>query len=162
MKNLGIFLFIFSLIYLFFMVPQIGSDVQTFVILDKDFNTDNAKLYPYLIGIIIFLISILMIIKGLIIKEKPQVSNSSRIYLHKAKDVGILIVISLIYIILLEPLGFFIMTPVCLAVFSWFFGLRKWSGFILEPILITIIVYVGFELLMKVQLPKGILEWIFY
>jgi len=55
MKNLGIFLFIFSLIYLFFMVPQIGSDVQTFVILDKDFNTDNAKLYPYLIGIIIFL-----------------------------------------------------------------------------------------------------------
>jgi hypothetical protein len=54
------------------------------------------------------------------------------------------------------------MTPVCLVIFSWFFGLRKWFGLIVVPILITTFVYLCFEILMKVQLPKGILEWMFF
>jgi hypothetical protein len=162
MKNLGIFFFIFSLIFLFLLVPKIGSDIQTYKILDVDYNTDKAKLFPYLIGVTIFVISILIIIQDLRKKVKIQASNSSQINSQKVKDVGILLVISLIYIILFEPLGFFIMTPVCLVIFSWFFGLRKWFGLIVVPILITISVYLCFEILMKVQLPKGILEWMFF
>lgn len=162
MKNLGIFFFIFSLIFLFLLVPKIGSDVQTFKILDVDYNSDKAKLFPYLIGVTILVISILIIIQDLRRKVKIQAGNSSQINSQKVKDVGILLVICLIYIVLFEPLGFFIMTPVCLVVLSCFFGLRKWFGLIVAPILITIFVYLCFEILMKVQLPKGILEWMFF
>ena len=162
MKNLGIFLFIFSIIFLFFLVPQIGSDVQTFVILDEDYNTDKAKLFPNLIGYIILFVSVILITKGFIIKAKTQDDSSPKMNFQNVKNVGILIIISVLYIILLEPVGFIIMTPICLIIFSWFFGSRKWFSFIGVPILVTIFVYICFESLMKVQLPKGILEWMFY
>lgn len=162
MKSLSIFLFIFSLVFLFLMVPKIGTDVQTYNILDVDYNTDKAKLFPYLIGAMILIISILSIIQDLRKKVKIQASNLSQINLQKVKDVGILLAISLIYIILFEPIGYFIMTPICLVVCSWYFGSRKWFRFIVMSILVTVFIYFCFEILMKVQLPKGILEWIFY
>ena len=162
MKYLGVFLFVFSLTFVLLLVPKIGADVQTFVILDEDYNTDKAKLFPFIIGAFLLIISIIIIIKEFIIKAKVPTNDSPKINLQKVKDVSTLIIISLIYIILLEPIGFFIMTPICLVIYSWVFGSRKWFGFIVLPILITVFVYLCFELLMKVQLPKGILEWMFY
>ena len=64
MKNLSVFLFIFSIVFLFLLVPKIGSDVQTFVILDEDYNTDKPKLFPYVIGAIILGISFSIITRA--------------------------------------------------------------------------------------------------
>lgn len=162
MKNLSIFLFIFSLVFLFLMVPRIGADVQTYTLLGVDYNTDKAKLFPYLIGAAILILSIISIIQELRKKVKIQANSLTLINTQKVKDVGILFIISLIYIILFEPIGYFIMTPICLSVCSWYFGSRNWFGFIVMSILVTVSIYFCFEIIMKVQLPKGILEWIFY
>lgn len=62
MKNLSIFLFIFSLVFLFLMVPRIGADAETYSILGVDYNTDKAKLFPYLIGAMILILTGIMIL----------------------------------------------------------------------------------------------------
>lgn len=162
MKNVGIFFFLFSLVFLLFLVPQIGADEQAYTLLGEDFNTDEAKLFPYLIGGIILVISIFMIIQGWIKEAKTQTKDSSQIEFNKIIDVGTLLIYCLIYIVLLEPLGFFIVTPVCLVFCLWFFGLRKWLELSMIPILTTAFIYLCFEILMGVHLPKGILEWMFY
>ena len=162
MRNLGIFFFLFSFIFLIFLIPEIGADSQAFELLGEDFNTNEAKFFPSLIGAIILIISILMIIQGTMTQAKTQNVNSTGIDSKKFKDVGILLAISLTYVILLEPLGFFITTPIGLFACLWFFGMRKWLGLTLMPILVTIFIFICFEMLMSIQLPKGILEWMFY
>lgn len=162
MKKLGIFFSLFSLFFLVVLVPKIGADYQAFDLLGEDFNTDNAKFFPYVIGAFILLLSVLMIIQGFIPKEKGQSTHSESINWKKLKDVGILMAISLAYTILLEPLGFFIMTPLALFVCLWFFGMRKWLSLSVIPILVTLFIFVCFEVLMSIQLPKGVLEWMFY
>lgn len=162
MKKLGIFFFLFSLFFLVILIPKIGAEYQAFDLLGEDFNTNDAKLFPYIIGSIILLLSILMTIQGFIPKTKDQTRQSGNINWKKIKDVGILLLISLGYTILLEPLGFFIMTPTVLFVCLWFFGMRKWLSLSAIPILVTLFIFVCFEVLMSIQLPKGILEWMFY
>lgn len=162
MKKLGIFFFLFSLFFLVVLVPKIGADYQAFELLGEDFNTDDAKFFPYMIGVILLLLSILIILQGLIQKAKDQTIYPEGVDWGKVKDVGILLAISLAYIILLEPLGFFIITPIALIVCLWFFGMRRWLSMIAIPILVTLFIFVCFEVLMSIQLPKGILEWMFY
>lgn len=162
MKKLGIFFFLFSLFFLVILIPKIGAEYQAFDLLGEGFNTNDAKLFPYIIGSIILLLSILMTIKGFIPKTKDQTRQSENINWKKITDVGILLLISLGYTILLEPLGFFIMTPLALFICLWFFGMRKWLSLSAIPIVVTIFIFVCFEVLMSIQLPKGILEWMFY
>lgn len=162
MKKLGIFFFLFSVVLLIILIPKIGENEIAIDILGEDFNTDEVKLLPYLIGAIILIISISIFIQDWITKRKIQDDGLSHINLKKLKDVGILLAISLLYVILLEPIGFFIMTPIWLFICLLFLGSRKWFSLSVIPFLITIFIFLSFEKLMSIQLPKGILEWMFY
>ena len=162
MKKIGLFFLLFSLAFLILMVPKIGVNELAVDILGEDFNTDEAKLFPYMIGIIILVISVVSLLQGWLAKPKVQENTIKPIDYKKLKEVGILLLISVLYVLLLEPLGFFIMTPIALFVCLWFFGSRKWLGLTVMPIIVTMLIFLCFEELMSIQLPKGILEWMFY
>ncbi len=74
------------------------------------------------------------------------------------KRVALLLISSVIYYLLINPLGYLIATPIFLVVVSYLLELRKVKTLILYPIGFSIFLYICFVVLLRVPLPMGILE----
>jgi hypothetical protein len=61
------------------------------------------------------------------------------------------------YALLLETVGYALLTPVALVVLCVFLGFRRWFVLLLTALLFTALVYVGFRYGMKILLPEGLL-----
>jgi cellulose synthase/poly-beta-1,6-N-acetylglucosamine synthase-like glycosyltransferase len=143
------------------LVPNIGAGIKTYAILGTKTSIARAHYFPYLIGVTILVISILIITREWKNKAKNENIFFPQVDLEKMKGAGILLIFSLIYIILLGPLGFFIVTPVFMIICLWYLGLHEWVKLSLISILTTICVFLVFNTLMGVQLPMGMVKWIF-
>jgi hypothetical protein len=66
--------------------------------------------------------------------------------------------IGMSYIVLIPLLGVILVTPLCMAAYSWYFGLRRWVWIVIVPIVLTAFIYVSFGKFMMVPLPMGFLE----
>lgn len=91
------------------------------------------------------------------IKSGAQGSRSP-IHKEQLKPVLVFMGVGTIYILSLSFLGVLIATPLCLIVFFWYFDLRKWVWILPLAAGITALIYICFEKLMMVPLPKGFLE----
>ena len=69
---------------------------------------------------------------------------------------GILIV----YMLLLQPLGFLIDTILFVLVVMWWLGVRDWKLLVLIPILTSVILFYIFKYLLFIRLPLGVLKGI--
>ena len=65
--------------------------------------------------------------------------------------------ILIIYVLLLDPVGFILTTLVCSFLVMLVMGERKWYVLVFMPIALVIILYLVFNLGLRVPLPKGIL-----
>ena len=61
------------------------------------------------------------------------------------------------YTLLLETVGYVLLTPVALVALCLFLGFRRWPILLVTAILFTALVYVGFRYGMKILLPEGLL-----
>lgn len=79
--------------------------------------------------------------------------------------VVLFIIITFLYLIVMEKLGFVLSTLVYIPLLMWVLG-TKWRDsklvFILLPILLTIGLYLLFETVLDIPLPEGFLEEMFY
>ncbi|NIO12103.1 MAG: hypothetical protein GTO40_30405, partial [Deltaproteobacteria bacterium] len=66
--------------------------------------------------------------------------------------------IGVAYIVLIPFLGVILVTPLCLAAYFWYFGLRRWVWIIVVPIVLTAFIYICFGKFMMVPLPMGFFE----
>ena len=64
--------------------------------------------------------------------------------------------ILIIYVLLLDPVGFILTTLVCSFLVMLVMGERKWYVLVFMPIALVIILYLVFNLGLRVPLPKGI------
>lgn len=158
MRRSGIISFVFALTVFLLLIPRIGEDQPAVKILGDDYNTGEAKLFPYLTSGIILIISVIMMIQGFLKKRDRRRTADKR----QIRDVAILLLICIVYILILTPVGFLLSTPACLLTILLFFGIRKAKGLILIPVFVTGAIFLCFEVLMSIELPKGVLEWMFY
>ena len=61
------------------------------------------------------------------------------------------------YTLLLETVGYLLLTPVALVALCVFLGFRRWFVLLLTAVVFTALVYVGFRYGMKILLPEGLL-----
>ena len=75
---------------------------------------------------------------------------------HEAKRALTTMAIILVFIYLIEYLGFFIAAPIGLAAMMYHMGNRQIRNYILMAVLVPPVTYIIFEKLMVVILPRGI------
>ncbi|MBM3525582.1 MAG: tripartite tricarboxylate transporter TctB family protein [Alphaproteobacteria bacterium] len=72
--------------------------------------------------------------------------------------VGATAAILIAYWLLLEQVGYVILTPVAILLLATFLGYRRWLLLIAVAAAFTVIVYAGFRYGMQIFLPEGLLD----
>ena len=140
-QKFGIILLIFCLILWFFIIPtQISS-------------TKDA-VYPRFVNVWIAICGILLIIKSW--------KSTEKIILYESKDEkGIIrvvatVLIFLIYIFMIDFLGFFISSFIFIIILMLSFGVRQWIKLISVPIILLLFLYFLIKKILFFPLPEGI------
>lgn len=140
-QKFGIILLIFCLILWFFIIPtQISS-------------TKDA-VYPRFVNVWIAICGILLILKSW--------KSTEKIILYESKDEkGIIrvvatVIIFLIYIFMIDFLGFFISSFIFIIILMLSFGVRQWIKLISVPIIILLFLYFLIKKILFFPLPEGI------
>ena len=153
----GSVLLLFS-IALYFLIPyQIGM-----------IETEKAHMapsfYPKLILVSLAFIALIYLIVSIV--EESRKNSAAREKKMAGEDAGILagdlaralitIAITLIYVYVFEILGFFVATPLLLGAMMFHMGNRRLPTFCLVMIFTPLIMYILFDRVMSILLPKGI------
>jgi len=122
-----------------------------------DFRDPGAGLMPFLIGTVLFLVSLPMVLKPILkLKTRNEISkktDSGKIDLLKVASVsGSLFA----YCLLIQKLGYLVTTTLLLLFLLKTASSRKWSFVIIGSVLTVIVTYFGFTLL-GLRFPRGIL-----
>jgi len=108
----------------------------------------SASTYPRIILSVIILISIYLAFK-------PTNAHASKAKLSLPGIVSILLMA--IYIALLEPIGFFILTPILLILLPLLAGFRAYRWILISVLCVTLTIYGVFVLVLNIPLPPGLL-----
>jgi len=113
-------------------------------------NADSTNLPLFLSWFLIFLATLLLI-RRLRNKDKNIYSFAG------SKKAMIFVAMMIIYVILMNLIGFYVMTAVFLIVSVWLLGYRniKWLSLITTGTLVVL--YLSFNVLFKLQIPTGLL-----
>lgn len=154
--RIGIAFLCIAAVFAFFIVPTVseewrkGSEAEFFVV--------GPKLLPYLSAASMALLSLLLIASGLRERRRKESQEKGFWEWEKAAPVIVSIAIAAAYILLLPLLGFLIATPICMAVYFWYYGLKRRLFFAILVIAVPLIVYYCFYRLISVPLPRGLLD----
>jgi hypothetical protein len=156
--RVGIFFLAFSLCVALFVVPMIGEEWRQAPTADMEYFTLGPRFFPYIsIGIIGFL-SVILILQSWW-QHRSRLTAPRPVFTGDVlKAVLTSIGIGGAYIVLIPLLGVILVTPLCLAAYFWYFGLRRWVWIIVVPIVLTAFIYICFGKFMMVPLPMGLLE----
>lgn len=77
---------------------------------------------------------------------------------REAFRVAVTAAILVAYAVLLESVGYLLLTPVTLVALCVFLGFRRWFVLLVTAVAFTGLVYVGFRYGMKILLPEGPLD----
>ncbi len=140
-RKLGIGLIVFCIIMWFYCIP--------YHIVGRD-----PKFFPRLIVFFILIPAVLLIVtrKDAAIASRPRFSD--RKDLHKS---FLTCLFFLIYIALIDIIGYFTATFLTILGFLYFFGDRNWKGMLLVSSGIIFFIYFVIEKMLSFPLPKGVI-----
>ena len=147
----GIFFFIFSLFYYFYLIPtQIILSTIESEFAGRIFRPET---FPQIAISIFGVLSVLLAGNALREKGAPEfMSGSSRRSSFQAIFVFTLVVI---YVYALEWLGFYLTSPIFLAILIIFYGTRDWRFVAPVALLTPVVIERLFWFSFKVVLPEG-------
>ncbi len=124
-------------------------------------NNPGPGLMPFLIGAILFFISISQLLRSFwgrmgkteVIREKRSKENIIK--------VGMVFVSLFVYALFLETLGYVVGTFLLLMVLFWCAGFKKWSHVFMLSVLTALATYLIFSYL-EVRFPMGIIRLFLY
>jgi putative tricarboxylic transport membrane protein len=156
--RIGLFFLAFALFIIVFMVPTISEEWRQASTADVEFFTIGPRFFPYLATGIIGFLSVILIVQSWLRHRARSTSPGPVFTRGTLKAVLISTGIGMSYIVLIPLLGVIVVTPLCLAAYFWYFGLRRWVWIVVVPIVLTAFIYVSFGMFMMVPLPMGLLE----
>lgn len=147
----GIVFFFFSLVYYFYLIPtQIISSTAESEFAGRVFRPET---FPQITIGIFALVSVLLAGNALRDRGAPEfMPGSSRRSSFQALFVFILAVV---YVYALEWFGFYLTSPIFLAILIIFFGTRDWRFVVPVALLTPFLIERFFWLSFKVILPEG-------
>jgi len=135
----------------------------------------NPKVYPLIIIISTFALSVTLMVQGILKLKKEKLPrataktstekssserSSTEVTLPRGKTALKLIVLAIVmlaYAIGFEPLGYIIVTPLLMAFTMYLFGERKPLRIIAVSVLVSVTLYWVFRTVFRVPLPRSII-----
>ena len=116
---------------------------------------------PFWCGALISLVSLVLIFRDLWAKQTPS-GEIGDIFKGVDPSKPLVMLGSLIlYGVIFEGLGFFLSNCFLLPVLLRFVWKRRWGSILMMTLMINLAIYAVFQHLLKVQLPPGILKYLF-
>lgn len=126
--------------------------IETFTFPSRQYITLNVEFWPRVVLAMIAILGVVMVWKG-------QLDDNPRKLQNKAFIVGL---VCLLYTVLLEPIGYLVLTPVFLfisnLVLSKDLKKRRWVEAFIIATVGTSVIYFIFHDGLLVQLPEGLLD----
>jgi len=113
-------------------------------------------LMPFLLGILLFLCSIPVLVRALLIIKRDTQQEEERIWSGVDFKKLILVLFSLVcYALILERIGFAIATFLLLVVLFKVIGSRRWPFALMTSVIVVLLSYLLFVVLLKIEMPSG-------
>ncbi|NBI29138.1 tripartite tricarboxylate transporter TctB family protein [Chengkuizengella marina] len=146
-RKVSIVIFLFSIIYL----------IYSYQIEPSPFAKIDADIMPKGLGYLLLILSVFLFIEN---KEETEQEKAKRNI--SKQEIGLLLLIVLfvlLYITLLEFIGFIIVTILFLTATSRMLGYTSWIRMFIIFGIFTLVIYVSFNELLGLSLPSGILPF---
>lgn len=117
----------------------------------------SASVFPKFSLILLLILSTMLLVTNLKKKNNENITENNSEFKNQSIGrviLGLTIIMS--YVFLFQYLGFILGTLFVMICFMWFFRVRNLLLLIFIPLLTTALVYIFFEIFLKVQLPDGI------
>jgi putative tricarboxylic transport membrane protein len=118
----------------------------------------NAGFFPFVGGALMILLSLIQLVATFLAKNEKVVQTVAFFPQRDTpKRLSVTLVILFLYGISLNYLGFLITTFLFIVALLKFLEPQKWTTVFIGAFLTSILSYTLFEILLKVQLPKGMI-----
>ena len=121
-----------------------------------DLHNPGPGLFPFLVGLLLFLASSCALTKSLVKKEIGLEAVNEVIDGKRLSKLSAVVVSLFAYGLFFEKLGYLITTSVILILLFWSMGSRRWTFVLGFSVFIVLLTYFGFTSI-GVRFPKGIL-----
>ncbi|MGH7314049.1 MAG: tripartite tricarboxylate transporter TctB family protein, partial [Candidatus Rokuibacteriota bacterium] len=114
--------------------------------------------FPRFIAVVLGLLGAFLLLRGHTRAETLRAGEGFAFAPEPAQRVGGAALILVVYLGLLDTVGYLLLTPVALATLIVFLGFRRWPVVVSVAMLTPAAVYYGFRWGMKILLPEGLLD----
>ncbi|MBI4608415.1 MAG: tripartite tricarboxylate transporter TctB family protein [Candidatus Rokubacteria bacterium] len=114
--------------------------------------------FPRFIAVVLGLLGALIFLRGRTRAQTLRAGEGFTFGREAAVRVAGAALILVLYLALLDTVGYLLLTPVTLAALIVFLGFRRWPVLVPVAVLTPIVVYYGFRWGMKILLPEGLLD----
>lgn len=120
----------------------------------------GPRVFPYLVGGLLVITGIGIAISAMRgFHAEPE--GGEDIDASASTDWKTLLLIASIfvaYIVLIQPIGYLLMTMFLFGSIAWTLGAKRWRGLLLTTVLVPFISYLFFTRVLGIYIPNGILE----
>ena len=109
--------------------------------------------FPRLVLLVVFLLSLGVILRLILGRSSIQVDFTWK----GVERMTVLFVSMLLYIFVFKRLGFILTTALMIVFQSWYYGNRSWIKLLLLAAIFPPVIYVLFQRIFHIMLPRGIL-----
>ena len=146
---------------LFWVILGIGLCLGSVKLKLGDFHTPGPGFLPFLSGVSLGIFGLILTLSGVFAKsDEEAASEKSRTKLDWKRLLNPLITlfILLVYLLLLEPLGFILTTFICLLFWFKLSEPKKWVMPLVLSVSTSILSYLLFSVWLQCQFPKGLIR----
>jgi putative tricarboxylic transport membrane protein len=145
---IGIFIIFFSLLLLFILIPN-------YISYSISFKDIGPQFFPRIISYGLSILGVVIVLAS--IKDKENKKNKN-LFLKKSNlKIGLMFIFSIIYLYLIDLLGYLVPTIIMLGIFIRIYGEKRKVILFTIPIITSILIFIIFGRLLKMLMPRGLL-----
>lgn len=146
----GLILLVFALALHLFIIP---AQVEP---MNEGPIALSPGLFCHITAFLLLILSLCLVLSGLKDGQTPDTRDRAQFIYTASRGAGAML-LSVLYILAMETLGYFASTIVFMSVFLWFAGVRSWKGGAVFLAAVLSFIYLLFVKALKVILPAGLM-----
>ena len=123
----------------------------------------GPRFFPYVVGGFLVVIAIALAVEVLRgHRADPEAGEDVDVTMSTDwRTLGMIVGVFIVFIVLIQPLGFVLATAILFGGVAWCLGARQPARLAVISLAVAVVVYLGFDRLLGVTLPNGVLERVF-
>lgn len=135
------------------LIVSVYAAILVFFYHTQKITQSDSRLFPYIVMAICTFLNTTLLVKTLL---TAKTTEPPKIFVG-GKRAFLIVACMLVYILGIVVVGFYIATPIYLFVTMYLFGQRNKKVMIGVSVIVPLFVFLTFELIMKLPIPKGML-----